>query len=85
MVRGTAKKSRFESASHRREQCAPAIAPEQQDDVEISNNERVQAYLDSFAEAALANEERIQEMKYASASKDDQMANITVKMEARDE
>ena len=63
MVGGTAKRTRFESARHTREQREPIIEPEQRDDVEIGGNERAQAYLDSFAEAALANKERIQEMK----------------------
>ena len=41
-------------------------------------------YLDSFAEATLANKERIQEMKCAATSKDDQMAHIIARMDARD-
>ena len=79
VVGGTAKRTRFESAIHTREQ-----QPEQRDDVAISSNERVQAYLDSFAEAASANEERIQEMKCAASSKDDQLAELIARMDARD-
>ena len=84
MVGGTTKKARFESARHTREQRALDIVPEQRDNFEISNNERVQVYLDSFAEATLANKERIQEMKCAATSKDDQMAHIIARMDARD-
>ena len=84
MVGGTAKRAQFESARHTREQREPIIEPEQRDDAKISNNERVQAYLDSFAEAASANEERIQEMKCAASSKDDQMAELIARMDVRD-
>ena len=61
VVGGTAKRSRFESAIHTREE----QQPEQRDAEAISSNERVQAYFDSFVEAASANEERIQETKCA--------------------
>ena len=50
VVGGTAKRTRFESAIHTREE----QQPEQRDNEAISSNERVQAYLDSFAEAASA-------------------------------
>ena len=80
MVGGTAKRARFESAIHTREQREPIIKPEQRDDVEISSNKRVQAYLDSFAEAASANEDRIQEMKCSASSKDDQMADLIARI-----
>ena len=42
-------------------------------------------YLDSFAEAASANEERIQETKCAASSKDDQMAEMMARMDAGDD
>ena len=83
-VGGTAKRARFESAIHTREQRQPIIEPEQGHDVEISSNERVQAYLDSFAEAASVNKEHIQEMKCDASSKDDQMAELIARMDARD-
>ena len=79
MVGGTAKRARFESAIHTLEQ-----QTEQRDDVAISSNEMVQAYLDSFAEAASANEERIHKMKCAASSKDDQLAELIARMDARD-
>ena len=85
VVGGTAKRARFESARHMREQREPTNAPKQRDNIEICANKRVQAYLDSFAEAASANEERIQEMKCAASSKDDQMAEMMARMDARDD
>ena len=80
-VGGTAKRTRFESAIHTRVE----QQPEQRDGEAISSNERVQAYLDSFAEAASANKERIQEMKCVASSKHDQMAEIMARMDARDD
>ena len=50
----------------------------------MSNNDRIQAYLGSFAEAAAAKEERIQEMTTTVTSKDSQLAEIIARMEARD-
>ena len=49
-----------------------------------SSNKRVHAYLDSFAEAASANKECIQEMKCAASSKDDQLAELIFRIDARD-
>ena len=45
----------------------------------------MQAYIGSFADAAAAKEERIQEMQDTASSKEFQMAEIIAKMEARDE
>ena len=80
VVGGTAKRTRFESAIHTREE----QQPEQCDAEAISSNERVQAYLDSFAEAASANDERNQEMKCAASSKDNQLTELIARMDARD-
>ena len=80
---GTTKRTRFESAQNTAEECRDEH--EEQREQEITNNERMQAYIGSFADASAAKEEGIQQMQDAASSKDSKMAEIIAKMEARDE
>ena len=84
VVGGTAKKTRFEGTQNTTKE-SQDDREEQAKEEEINNNDRIQAYLGSFAEAAAAKEERIQEMTTAASSKDTQLAEIIAKMEVRDE
>ena len=79
---GSEKRTRFESAQTVNERQA---AQEEQHEQEILNNERMQAYLSSFADANAAKEERMQQMHDAASSEDSKMAEIIAKMDARDE
>ena len=58
---------------------------EQAEEDVINNNDRMQVYIGSFANAASAKEGRIQETTTAASTKDPQMAEIIARMEARDE
>ena len=84
VVGGTGKKTRFESAQNTTEESRDDLK-EQAEEGKINNNDRIQAYLGSFAEAAAAKEERIQEITTAASSKDSELAEIIARMEARDE
>ena len=79
---GSEKRTRFESAQTAQER---HDAQEEQRKQEISNNERMQAYIGSFADASTAKEEHMQEIQDAASSKDFQIAEIMAKVEARDE
>ena len=78
---GSEKRTRFESTQTVKERHA---AQEEQQEQEISNNECMQAYIGSFADANAAKEERMQQMHNAALSKDSKMAEIIAKMDARD-
>ena len=82
VLRGLEKRTRFESAQTVKERHA---VQEEQQEQEISNNERMQADIGSFADANAAKEERMQQMQDAASSKDSKMAEIIAKMDARDE
>ena len=84
VVGSTAKKTRFESAQSTTKGSQDDLR-ERAKEEKTNNNDRIQAYLGSFAEAAAAKEERIQEMTTAASSKDSQLAEIIARMEARDE
>ena len=83
VLRGSEKRTRFESAQNAAEESRDDH--EEQRKQEITNNEQMQDYIGSFADASAAKEERMQEMQEAASSNDSKMAEIIAKMEARDE
>ena len=74
MVGGTSKKVYFESATR----------VDELDDNKIPSDDRIHKYLNSVTAAATANTERMHGMTTANKSKDDQLAEMMVRLDAKD-
>ena len=82
-IGGTAKKARFESSLNAQERRGPP--PEQRDDDDtISPDDSLQEYLDNILSASTAKEERSQHMADDARRKDDQLAAMLSRMDAKD-
>ena len=81
-IGGTAKKARFESSPNVREEREPE--PEQLDGKNaIGSDDAIQEYIDNALTASMAKEERMQEMAEDARRKDNQLAVMLTRMDAK--